>query len=231
MKDGRQPFWVPKTLSQVLRNPTIAGRRMNKARTRTLMKVTPIVTPDVFSQIASRMDERAMRKGISQSRTPAMLTSIIQCGTCGRAMYRNGRPNSLGYYCVTCKAFVKVSVADQVVHDLMAADEGHDVETVVIKGTGQGDAVEEIKRDMHEAIESGAFDRLPALQSEVERLSELPADPPRIERRPAKQTVAQMWASLPDDGARRQYLLSRGIRVVYGEGFLTADLGFLEGRA
>jgi excinuclease UvrABC nuclease subunit len=174
------------------------------------------------------MDRRANRKGISQSKTPALLTSIIACSKCDQNMYRTGSSGYHGYYCRTCGAYIRLEVADQLVHDAMAADDRRDAIEVVVAGSAHQDEIAEVKRDMAEAVEAEDFERLSALRAELDRLRSLPSQPARVERRLSDQTVAQMWATLPDDTARRDYLLHRDARALYEDGWLTANLGTLD---
>jgi DNA invertase Pin-like site-specific DNA recombinase len=219
-KAGEGPRWVAKTLSGALRNETVVGRHHQGGRT---LKVTPILDRKTWQRVIDRMDARATRKGISQSKTPALLTSIIVCGKHDRNMYRTGT----GYYCRVkgCGAFIRLDLADQTVHDTMAGDHRRDIVETVIPGSTHEDEIAEVKRDMAEALAAEDWPKLAALQAEVDRLRALPASPPRIDRKPADKTVADMWAAAPDDNARRAYLLDRHACAVYEDGWLTVNLG------
>jgi Recombinase len=225
-KDGRQARWVPKTISGVLRNEVVAGRQKD-AHGRTILKVPPILPRKTWEAVIARMDQRANHKGISQSKTAALLTSIIACSKSDQNLYRTGSSCYRGYYCRQCGGYVRLELADQLIHDALATDQGHDVVEVVIAGRAHEDEIAEVKRDMAEAVDAEDFERLTVLRAELDRLRSLPAEPPRVERRLSDQTVAQMWAALPDDAARRDYLLHRHVRALYEDGLLSVNLGSL----
>lgn len=205
MKDGRQPVWAAKTLSQVLRNEAVIGRRRNGHGY--TLKAEPILTRATWQAVITRMDKRATRKGVSPSKSQAMLTSIIKCGRCDRNMYRT----NTGYYCRTrgCSSFVTVEYADSFVRDAMARNTRRDVTETVIPGSDHVNEIDSLKADMTDAIQRSDFGRLPALQAEIERLEAEPATPSRVVRRESDMTVAEMWAALPDDNARRAFLIER----------------------
>lgn len=233
MKDGRQATWQAMTLGRVLRKEVLVGRNKD-SKGRTVSKVEPILDRSLWEEFITRLDQRAYRKGVAQSANPAMLAGVIKCGKCGRNMYRHnsgttvrGGPH-LAYYCRPCKAYVRLREADATVSDLLSADTGHDVETSIVPGREHEHEIAEVERDMLEAVKARQYDRLAALQIEMDRLEALPADLPRIERQPARQTVAEMWSALPDDAARRRYLLSRDIRAIYLDGVVMVELGLLK---
>lgn len=210
MRDGRQPLWVPKTLSLTLRNETMVGRRKNSAGV-TELKCEPILDRGIWDRVIRRMDQRASRKGISQTKTPALLTSIIACGPCGKNIYRTNN----GYYCRVkgCQTFVTLVHADRFVSQLMAADQHRDIIETVTSGCNFDVAIGEVKRDMAEAVQAEDFTQLSALRAELDRLRSLPAEPARVVQTISGLTVAEMWAAMQDDGEKRQYLLDRGARV------------------
>jgi DNA invertase Pin-like site-specific DNA recombinase len=211
MKNGHQPLWCPKTLSGVLRNEAVVGRRRNGDGW--TVKPDAILARGTWEAVIRRMDTRATRKGVSQTRTPALLTSIIKCGEHGRNMYRTGT----GYYCRVrgCKAFVTLAYADNLVHESMLAATRRDIVETVIPGGGHDDEIADVKRDMQDAIQAEDFGRLASLKAELDRLRSMPASPGRVERRESEQTVSEMWAALTDDAARRQFLLDRGATITY----------------
>lgn len=226
MKNGHQPLWAASTISKVLHNEVIAGRQRD-GNGKTIMKVEPIVSREIWDAMIARLAKRTKRQGISQSKSPALLTSIIVCTNCGKAMYRTG-PN---YYCRVkgCKSIIRLETADNIVHETMSNEHARDIVEVVVPGSGYDVEIAEVKRDMSEAVEAEEFDRLPDLRIELARLRALPASPTRVERRESDLTVAEMWAAMPDDTARRAYLLERGARVEYGtdedgRAFLVANL-------
>lgn len=227
MKSGHQPRWAVSTISKVLHNEVIAGRQRNAAGA-TIQKVEPIVSREIWDAVIERMAQRSKckgRTGISQSKAPALLTSIIVCGDCGKAMYRTG----LNYYCRTkgCQSLIRLVAADRFVHDMMSQDHERDIIETVVPGSGHNVEIADVKRDMAEAVEAEEFERLYGLRAELDRLRALPASPTRVERRESDATVAEMWVAMADDTERRAYLMERGARIVYDResGSLVAYFG------
>jgi DNA invertase Pin-like site-specific DNA recombinase len=84
-------IWYPKTLSGILRNPIYAGRWMNEERTTTIMRLPEnltLVSLARWRACDKRLLSRAHRRGVPQRETSALLTSVLFCGKCGGAMYR-----------------------------------------------------------------------------------------------------------------------------------------------
>lgn len=210
MHDGRQPVWQAKSVTRLLRNETLAGRRKD-GQGLTLLKVQPVLTRDVWERVVRRLDTRATRKGISQSKAPAMLTSVIRCGRCDRNMYRTGT----GYYCrvVGCNTFVDIKAADDFIRALMENETYRDVIENVVPGSSHDEEIAEVKRDMAEAVAAEDFGKLAALQAELKRLRSLPATPTHVERKLSDKTIAEMWASFETDTERRTYLVERGAKL------------------
>lgn len=216
MKNGNQPRWTNSALSKVFHNEVIAGRQKTLSG-KTVLKVEPILSRDIWDKVIERMANRNKRHGktgVSQSKSPALLTSIIFCTNCNKAMYRTG-PN---YYCRVkgCTSIIRIDVADNDVHATMSNEHARDIVEVLVPGSGYDADIAEVKRDMAEAVEAEEFERLADLRTELARLRALPSSPTRVERRESDLTVAEMWAAMPDDAARRAYLMERGARVEYG---------------
>jgi site-specific DNA recombinase len=213
MKNGHQPRWANSTISKVLHNEVIAGRQTD-GDGRTIARVEPILSREIWTAVIERLSVRSKRKGVSQSKAPALLTSIIRCMECDKPMYRTG-PN---YYCHTkgCQSIIRIEIADADVHAAMSTDDRRDIVETIVKGSGHDAEIAEVKRDLAEAVEAEEFERIPALRTELDRLRSLPASPTRVERKESAQTVAEMWAAMPDDTARRAYLMERGARALYG---------------
>lgn len=215
MKRGHQPKWTASALSKVLHNEVIAGRQRNAAGA-TILKVEPILSREVWHAVIDRLAVRAKRSGVSQSKTTAMLTSIIVCTACAKAMYRGG-PDNVSYFCRVkgCKSRIRVDAADAWVDELMRSDDRRDIIEVIVRGDGHETEIAEVKRDIAEAVEAEKFDAIPALRAELDRLRALPSSPTRVERRESDQTVAEMWATMAGDAERRAYLMERRAQVQY----------------
>jgi len=206
-------MWAASTLSKVLHNEVIAGRQRD-GHGHTVLKVEPIVPREIWDAVIARLAVRTKRQGISQSKAPALLTSIIMCSLCNKPMYRTGP----AYYCRVkgCRSRILIDVADAYVHDAMSIDDRRDVIEVIVPGTGHDAEIAETKRDIADATQSEAWEKLDGLRAELDRLRALPSSPTRVERRESALTVAEMWAAMPDDAARRGYLMERRARVEYG---------------
>lgn len=230
MKDGRQPMWRHTGVAKVLHNEVIAGRQKSLSG-RTLLKVEAILSRDIWEKVIATLDARSKckgRTGGSQSKVPAMLTSVIMCNEHG-AMYRI---NGNAYYCRVkgCKSRIGIDKADGFVHEMMASDKDRDIVETVVPGDNHDADIADVKRDLAEAVEAEDFAKLPALQAELARLRALPASPTRVIRRESDLTVAQMWVGMADDTERRAYLLARRARVVFhraedGSSSLVAHVG------
>ena len=217
-RDGKQPRWVAKTLAGLLKNETLAGRRTD-AGGRTLLRVEPVLSRAVWQAVQDRMATRAKRRGVAQSTSRAMLTSIIRCAAHGRNMYVNGSTVK-GYSCRVkgCGLFLPVEQADAAVDAMMRDDDRRDFTEVLVPADDHADEIVEVRRDMREALDADDFDALAALRVELERLKALPSSPARVERVLAEQSLGEVWRDLPDDNARRGFLLERRARVAVGDG-------------
>ena len=216
MRNGDQPIWRPSQLSKVLHNEVIAGRQKDGSG-KTIAKVEPILSHVLWSKVIERLAERTKRKGISQSKAPALLTSVIYCGECEGPMYRSGTPRNRYYHCKAkgCRSTIRLDASDAFIHNVMSNDHDRDIIETVVPGSGHDAEIADVKRDLAEAVEAEQFERIPALRAELDRLRALPASPTRVERRESDLTVAEMWAGMADDTERRAYLMGRGVRVVY----------------
>ena len=112
--------WSARTLAGLLRNPALAGRRID-ASGQTIHTYEGIITWDEHEQLVARLDSRAYRKGISPSNA-TLITGLFKCGQCGiRPMNRitaganaNRYP---AYYCRSgrngCRMLIPIADADE----------------------------------------------------------------------------------------------------------------------
>jgi site-specific DNA recombinase len=223
--------WQPITVSQILRNPIIAGRRVDGSG-KTVLKVEPIIDRATWDKLQAKLDAKASRKGIAPGQT-AMLTSVIMCAKCGRPMYRMAATNTrksdglktkiLYYRCngingkSECRNMVRLDWADAYVNSAMRHPSNGDrymTETIVKAGHGYEDEISEVQRDLAEIdwTKPEAMQRAQSLQAELLRLTNLPSKPAEVITRESKITVLQHWMSLDDQG-KRDYLMSAGITI------------------
>lgn len=214
--------WVPKTLSGALRSEACIGR-VDNGHGYTL-KVTPILDRATWQAAKARMDARANRAGVKWGRNTALLTGIIECARCGRKMYRNGSATKL-YWCHGCNAHLALADADRDVRELVALNDRHPEIETVVPGNDHAEEIADVKDDMAEAVAAEDFGRLDGLRARLDGLRALPVILPHVETRTAAYTVAEAWAALPDDSARRRWLLDHKASVTYDDGELTICIG------
>ena len=158
------PRWVPSSLARFLRNPAIAGRRMNKEG-KTVLRYDGIITWQVHEQLIARLDSRAYRKGIRQR--IYMLTGIISCDA-GHAMYGiKGGGQWYHYYCRKCGLMVRVTDADDEVSNAVTEDYGDKPHRIrrIIPGKNHFDEIARLRQDRSELddMADGYEERTPRL--------------------------------------------------------------------
>lgn len=228
-------------MSQVLRNPILAGRRMSRGG-RTLLKVEPVIDAATWKRLQDVLDSNPRRRGATSS-DPALLTGVLYCSKCSGVMYRRQsvkqkrkdgtRPVHEYYRCdgtarepSKCRNMIRRAELDAHVDWMMTGGlEGvgdlEIVERVTIHGHGHEDEISEVNRDMAELLSRYTADevseddydaRMTALRAERSRLRALPSEPDRVDDRPTGVTVAEHWRTLDSEGKRR-YLLATGLRI------------------
>lgn len=236
VKPSQGGMWTHRTVSQILRNPVLIGRQMEKEEwdkpkkdrkpgktRRTILRVPPILDVNIWEQVQARLDNKGRRKGIPSGDT-AMLTGILRCGKCGRPMYRiHSRRTGPAYYCrkptggQSCKNLIQVDVLDNVSSILIANTYGHlpHLEHVWIPGNTYSEELIQNRLDIQELDPDDPTysQRHAALIAERERLRALPAVRGHFEEHETDETEGQYWASLDTVAARRAYLLRQDYRL------------------
>ena len=229
--------WAPKSLAILLRNPVLAGRRVD-GKGRTILKVEPILDPDTWRRLQAALDRKAARKGVVPGDT-AMLTGVAACAECGGPMFRIhcGRKRVDGtradYWYYRCHGTATAPSRCANMYPLEELEAKVDrfmtvtlarwprYETAVIPGHGHEEEIYEIERDIRELDldDPGYMAKLESLRAERARLRALPSVPATSERRKTGDTIGQHWATLETDAAKRAFLLSLGmvIRVRRGK--------------
>jgi hypothetical protein len=211
------PRWVPSSLARFLRNPAIAGRRMNKEG-KTVLRYDGIIKWQVHEQLIARLDSRAYRKGI----TPAnsyMLTGIVSCDA-GHAMYGiKGGGQWYHYYCRKCGLMVRVTDADDEVSNAVTEDYGDRPHRIrrIIPGKNHFDEIARLRQDRSELddMADGYEERHTAITAEIRRLVRLDAEhpePDEVKWVRTGKTVSQYWDSF-DAAGRRDWLRQNGWKV------------------
>jgi site-specific DNA recombinase len=221
--------WVPKTLSDVLRNPVLAGRRTD-ANGRTILRVPPILNLDTWRKLQAEIDRRASKKGAVRAGTP-MLGGVVVCHNCGGPMYRlraqNVRTDGTKQYNVyyrcwgtdtapsKCKNMYPLKDLDAWVDRRMARIKLPRYEILVTPGDGHEYEIYEVERDLRELdLDAPDYDeRHAALRAERARLRALPATPDKVDRRKTGDTIGRYWATLQTDTDKRAFLLKHGVVV------------------
>jgi hypothetical protein len=224
--------WHAKTLAGLLRNPAIAGRRMD-AKGKTILTYEGIITWEDHQRLVARLDSRAHRKGISPANV-ALLTSTIFDAS-GHPMYRiNGWQGPM-YYCRKCHASITVEEADDMANEAVMeyADEPHMVQRL-IPGKNHDDEIARLRQDRAELddLADDYDERHAALTADIRRLTKLDKDDPQPnEVKPVRsgRTIGQVWESL-DTAGRRDWLRENGWTFTVGEnGVFQIDEGWTAG--
>jgi hypothetical protein len=217
--------WYVNTLSRLLRNPAIAGRRMNNyyAKTeqerKTVLQYKGIITWPEHEQLVARLDSRANRKGISPGNARMLTGTIID--EAGHPMYAiTTRRASVSYYCRTCKGLmIPVKDADDEVSNAVTEDYGDQPHRVkrIVPGKNHFEEIARLRQDRSELddLTEDYDERQASITAEIRRLSRLDAEHPEpdtVEWRRTGKTVRQYWESL-DNAARRDWLRQHGWKV------------------
>lgn len=211
--------WHQVTLSNLLRNPALAGRRMDgwgkdERERKTILRFPGIITWAEHEQLCARLDSRAYRKGISPGNV-AMLTSIIS-DKAGHPMYRINRP-PLYYYCRKgCVVSVPLEYADEQITQAVLSDYG-DYDHMIrrtIPGKNYFEDMEQLRRDRAELddLAPDYDERHVEITAEIRRLSKLQPEPNAVARVKSGKTVAEHWRSLTV-AQRRDWLLENEWKV------------------
>jgi site-specific DNA recombinase len=215
--------WDSKILSQVLRNPAIAGRRDNGAGM--TLRCEPLISLTDYRAIIARMDERSTRKGVALHNASALLTGILVCQNCKRAMYRiKGRTGEYSYYCRNCpkgmRPLLPMGITDKLVEAQIIARiryDDYEVSTT-LPAASHEDEIEQTKQDIRDLdVMAEDYDaRLAERRAELKRLVSLPDEPRRVVTKTVSgQVLAGQWSELTD-AAKRAQLLSIGCVVAAG---------------
>jgi DNA invertase Pin-like site-specific DNA recombinase len=214
--DGNR--WAPKTLAQVLRHETIMGRYRQGNAT---VKVPEIISVRDFNALQAKLDSRAYRKGVRTRKGTALLTSILRCGQCKRAMYRVVNTEGEHYYCRpkdgrSCKMLLPLAQMDAQAFDLLRSPSVRTItRDVVIPGRNYQNDIDQLALDIKalDPLDEGWLDKVTAIQAEIARLSALPAVPGRIET--VEVDLSEYVATWPTmaTGERRSVLIEHGIKI------------------
>ncbi len=234
-------IWSPKSVSQIIRNPALIGRRTD-AQGRTVLRFDGIIDMATWKAVKAKLDNNPRRRGAVSS-DPAMLTGVILCGICGKpsaspptgVMHRRKSVNKRKdgsrtvneyYRCdgtprepSTCKNMVPLAMVDAWVDEWFTGntpDADREIsELITIPGHGHDDELAQNAADIADLdIDADDYDsRLVALRTERKRLQALPGEPDRTEEVPTGVKVRDHWLTLTAP-ERRDFLIKGGVLVL-----------------
>jgi DNA invertase Pin-like site-specific DNA recombinase len=182
--------WTRGRLSEILRNPATAGRRMDGWRKpeherKTVLQFPGIITWAEREQIGARMDARAHRRGIAPANA-YLLTGIISDEAGHRLYHVHARRPEHIYYChQKCGLTVPMEEVDQRVSDAVVELYGHFPHLVrrVIPGQTNFEAIAKLRQDRNELDDTkdDYLDRMSAITAEIKRLILEDQESPRPE--------------------------------------------------
>ena len=212
------PRWVSSSLARFLRNPAIAGRRMN-AEGKTVLRYDGIITWEDHLAIVKRLDSRAHRRGISPANS-YMLTGILSCSE-GHAMYADKGEHSTGYKyrCRECKLAVSLDEADEEVNKMVLDVFGtypHMVKRIV-PGSNHMEQIHQLRQDRNELDDlADDYDaRHAEITAEIRRLTLEDKEHPQQDTSRwefSGKSIGQHWDGL-SIGQRRDWLKENNWKV------------------
>ncbi|HUJ64664.1 MAG TPA: recombinase family protein, partial [Acidimicrobiales bacterium] len=189
--------WHPKSVSQVLRNPALKGRRLD-AKGKVQLKYEGIMSAAEWADLQAALNSRPHRGPVRKE--TAFLTGSILCDVCGGPMYRMQSKkrrkdgtfyvNPAYYKCrgsdkerSTCHNMIRQDEIEPWVNQWFTGDgpfaSTEIVELVVLNGADHSAEIEDLEADIHALdLDDVVYDRkFTALMTERTRLKELPAEP------------------------------------------------------
>jgi DNA invertase Pin-like site-specific DNA recombinase len=224
--------WTPKNVSQILRNPAIAGRRAERQYGnpgtrygKTILRIEPLVSLEDFERIGARMDARTNRKGISPANVQ-LLTGVLFCPLCEGPMYSiksGAEPNRQRYYyCRSrkdCKNLLPVDEMDARTNTSVLENYGDfpEYELRIVPGEHHQDEIDQLRQDGAELdmTDDDYIEKAARLSKEIKRLQSLSVKPDQIKRVETGQTLADVWEG-KTTAQRRDWLVENQWRIFAG---------------
>lgn len=161
VKAARGGKWTQKSVSQLLRNEILVGRRIENGRT--ALRCEPILDWPTFNRLQAKLDSAPSRRGLSSTDT-ALLTGIVRCDKCDGPMYRIRTTQGRFYRCATnpeatgaarysskCANMMPLADFDAFVDEQMTGPVigGHEIlETITVPGDGHQDEIDQIEIEL-----------------------------------------------------------------------------------
>jgi len=231
-------IWSPKSVSQILRNESLIGRRKNEAG-KTVLRFEPILVKKdgkaditLWDQVQHKLNTNPRRRGAA-SNAPAMLTGVIVCAICEGVMHwrrtvtkrKDGSEYIwTGYRCdgkprqpSTCKNMVPAAKIEAWTDAWFTGDTFGNteiVERVPVSGHNHEDEIASVESDLSELDydDPEFLVKQAALLAERSRLQALPAERSRTVERLTGVFVRDHWRTL-DSAGKRAYLLASQTRI------------------
>jgi hypothetical protein len=223
-------YWHNKTLAELLRNPAIAGRRMD-ANGKTVLRYKGIVTWQEHEQLVARLDSRANRKGISPFNA-YMLTGIL-FDEAGHPMYGVSHRKRWHYYrCRHCGFSIRMDQTDVEVERRILEWHGDSPAMVqrIIPGRNHFEEIARLRQDRNELndMADDYDEKHAAITAEIRRLTKIDLEHPEpddVAWTLTGNTIAQEWQAL-DPAGRRDWLKTNGWKVTaYMDGRIIPTAG------
>lgn len=246
--------WHPNIVEDLLRNPVLAGMTRYESGRQTGEPSDPtavlrdasglpivdesvaILTTEEWRQLQAVLD--SLKRPGSRPRsaqTPALLASMLSCGTCGSWLHRQTSKNELGYRCVSKTCSRKASIArksvEQHVEDAFLAKFGDSWGSIQFKSypseamkVGMADveaAITDIASQLadDDADEKALLQMLHNLKEERERLRR--EEYSSVDRMALAESLTrpqlnyrERWNRASDDGEKRNLLREKVSRIV-----------------
>lgn len=229
--------WAPKSVSQILRNASLAGRRKDD-RGRVVVRHDSVISAEEFARLQAKLDSHPKRRGPTRN-DPALLTDVLYCGHCGGIMHARrtlGAPRKdgtrapwSGYRCdgsprkpSTCRNMIRADTIESWVTEVITASPNGDLEVIeqrLIPARGHAEEIAEIEADLR-ALDFDAEDfevRQAGLLAARRSLRDLGADPARFEDVHTGESVRDRWERL-SPSQRRDYLLRAETTIAFSDG-------------
>lgn len=210
--------WINSTLGRILRNPAIAGRRMNRAG-KTILTYPEIITWSEHEELVTRLTSRAHRAGISPFNVTRLTGVLFDVN--GHPMYRTPSHGNPRYVCRQKGCHIGAMMAE--IDDLTSRGIQHVFGTQpqmvrrVVPGKNHFEEIARLRQDRSELddLVDDYAEHHAAITAEIRRLAKLDKEQPQpdeIKWVESGQTIGDLWRSL-DTPKRHDWLVEGGWKI------------------